>query len=63
MLTALTLVAPERLEEAIAALYHAFFVEHRLIAKLENILPILEAALGKEVAAEAVARVLHQYGL
>ena len=56
-LCALSILAPERLAEAIAALYHAFFVEKRQIAKVEAFGPVLEAVLGKDLADKVLEKV------
>ncbi|MCJ1247450.1 hypothetical protein MMC30_004664 [Trapelia coarctata] len=51
---AVSLVAPEKIEDVIAALYHAFFVELRPISKPDDFMPIVEPVLGKETAAKAL---------
>ena len=47
-LTAITLIAPEKLGDAIAALYEQFFVKLGPVAKAEDFLPILRGVLGGE---------------
>lgn len=53
----MSLVAPEKLEAVIAALYRAFMVERKPISSREDFMPIVEAVLGKDVAAKILERV------
>ena len=49
-LCALTQTSPEKLPDALTALYHAFWVERQQINKPEVIGSVLEKALGTDVA-------------
>ena len=59
----MSLVAPEKLGDVIAALYHAFFVDLKPISKPEDFLPIVETVLGKEMAGQALATVRYWFSL
>ena len=49
-LTAASLISPEKLGDAIAALYHQAFVENRTLQKLEDVWPIFIDVFGEETA-------------
>jgi len=55
-LVAVSLMAPEKLVDCIQALYRAFFVDLKSVSKAEDITPILERALGKELTEEVLAK-------
>jgi hypothetical protein len=52
-----SLVASEKLEAVIAALYHAFMVERKPISSPGDFMPIVETVLGKETAAAVLETV------
>lgn len=53
----MSLVAPEKLEAVIAALYHAFMVERKQISRPGDFMPTVETVLGKETAAAVLEKV------
>lgn len=53
----MSLVAPEKIGDVIAPLYHALFVENKQISTPGEFIPIVEPVLGKETAAQALEKV------
>lgn len=50
-------MAPEKLSEALSALYQAFWVESKAVQKADVMRAILVKALGEKLAQEVVERV------
>lgn len=57
MLCAVALWCPQNLEKVIAALYHISFVERKAIHTPEALQPVLADVIGKEDAADLIAKV------
>ncbi|MCJ1294758.1 Glutathione S-transferase kappa 1 [Xylographa carneopallida] len=55
-LTALTVIAPEKVGAVLAALYHASFASLQRVSTAEEFLPIFSAVLGKEIADTVAAQ-------
>lgn len=53
----MSLIASEKLEAVIAALYHAFMVERQPISSPGDFMPIVDTVLGKETAAAVLEKV------
>ena len=56
-LTAVTILHPERLADALAAIYHASFAEQKEVHTPESLMPILQKIFGEEGTREILTKV------
>ena len=57
ILTVVAVHHPERLAEALAAIYHASFAEHKEVHTPETLMPIFEKIFGDKETEEIMAKV------
>lgn len=60
VLTALSLLAPEKLADVIAALWHMSFVEGKQIHKVEHMEPVIASLVGETLARDILDKVCDQ---
>ena len=60
MLSAVSIIHPEKLEDTIATLYRLSFVERSDISTLESLTPILGKMFGENGSKEIIAKVCTQ---
>ena len=53
----MNILAPQKLTDTIAGLYHEFWVEGRPIGKIDEFGPVLENVLGKGLGKEVLEKV------